>query len=262
MLLGKTIVVTGIASGIGARVGELAQALGADIIGVDINKPARPLGRLHQGGHRLSSGRGRDRPDAAAAVRRLCNVAGVSGMIGAAQNARDQLLWASGIERSRRAAAARGRRRRQCRLDRRLRLARQSRARESVRRHARVSRSRPAPRRAQGSRRRGLSAVEGASALVDDAGGASAFVQGPGRAGECGQPRPGDDADPQGVSSRSSAIRRVDDDIARVGRAGSAPDIAPAALFLCSDGARWINGANLPVDGGLEASINATVLGF
>jgi NAD(P)-dependent dehydrogenase (short-subunit alcohol dehydrogenase family) len=55
---------------------------------------------------------------------------------------------------------------------------------------------------------------------------------------------------------------RVDDDIARVGRAGSAPDIAPPALFLCSDGARWINGANLPVDGGLEASINATVLGF
>jgi NAD(P)-dependent dehydrogenase (short-subunit alcohol dehydrogenase family) len=55
---------------------------------------------------------------------------------------------------------------------------------------------------------------------------------------------------------------RVDDDIARVGRAGSAPDIAPATLFLCSDAARWINGANLPVDGGLEASINATVLGF
>lgn len=55
---------------------------------------------------------------------------------------------------------------------------------------------------------------------------------------------------------------RVADDIARAGRAGSAPDIAPVVLFLCSDGARWINGANLPVDGGLEASINATVLGF
>ena len=54
----------------------------------------------------------------------------------------------------------------------------------------------------------------------------------------------------------------VDDDIARVGRAGAAPDIAPAVLFLCSDGARWVNGANLPVDGGLEASINASVLGF
>jgi NAD(P)-dependent dehydrogenase (short-subunit alcohol dehydrogenase family) len=43
---------------------------------------------------------------------------------------------------------------------------------------------------------------------------------------------------------------------------GLGADIAPAILFLCSDGARWINGANLPVDGGLEASINATVLGF
>jgi aspartate kinase len=55
---------------------------------------------------------------------------------------------------------------------------------------------------------------------------------------------------------------RVDEDIARVGRAGAPADIAPAALFLCSDGARWINGANLPIDGGLEASINASVLGF
>jgi NAD(P)-dependent dehydrogenase (short-subunit alcohol dehydrogenase family) len=55
---------------------------------------------------------------------------------------------------------------------------------------------------------------------------------------------------------------RVDSDIARVGRPGTAPDIAPAILFLCSDGARWINGANLPVDGGLEASITAEVMGF
>jgi NAD(P)-dependent dehydrogenase (short-subunit alcohol dehydrogenase family) len=55
---------------------------------------------------------------------------------------------------------------------------------------------------------------------------------------------------------------RVDDDIARVGRPGTSADIAPAVLFLCSDGARWINGANLPVDGGLEASINASALGF
>ena len=55
---------------------------------------------------------------------------------------------------------------------------------------------------------------------------------------------------------------RVDSDITRVGRAGTSADIAPAVLFLCSDGARWINGANLAVDGGLEASINAEVLGF
>ena len=55
---------------------------------------------------------------------------------------------------------------------------------------------------------------------------------------------------------------RVDSDIARVGRAGTAGDIAPVVLFLCSDAARWINGANIAVDGGLEASVNAEVLGF
>ena len=39
MLLGKTIVVTGIASGIGARIGELAISLGADVIGLDWRVP-------------------------------------------------------------------------------------------------------------------------------------------------------------------------------------------------------------------------------
>jgi NAD(P)-dependent dehydrogenase (short-subunit alcohol dehydrogenase family) len=55
---------------------------------------------------------------------------------------------------------------------------------------------------------------------------------------------------------------RVDSDIGRVGRAGTPVDIAPVILFLASHDARWINGANLPVDGGLEASINAEVIGF
>lgn len=61
---------------------------------------------------------------------------------------------------------------------------------------------------------------------------------------------------------RGSGDARVDSDIGRVGRAGTPPEIALAILFLCSDGARWINGANLPVDGGLEASVNAETLGF
>src|SRR6201996_1557501 len=36
-----------------------------------------------------------------------------------------------------------------------------------------------------------------------------------------------------------------------LGRLGEVPDIADAVVFLCSDGARFITGAGLPVDGGM-----------
>lgn len=55
---------------------------------------------------------------------------------------------------------------------------------------------------------------------------------------------------------------RVDADPAATGRAGTPSDIAPVVAFLCSDGARWINGANIAADGGLEAAVNSQVLGF
>jgi NAD(P)-dependent dehydrogenase (short-subunit alcohol dehydrogenase family) len=77
MLLGKTIVVTGISSGIGARVGELAAALGADVIGVDVNLPAALLGAFVKGD--ISSAA--SIADLAGALPSrfdaLCNVAGV-----------------------------------------------------------------------------------------------------------------------------------------------------------------------------------------
>lgn len=40
MLFGKTLLITGVASGIGARTAELAQSLGAEVIGVDVNAEA------------------------------------------------------------------------------------------------------------------------------------------------------------------------------------------------------------------------------
>jgi NAD(P)-dependent dehydrogenase (short-subunit alcohol dehydrogenase family) len=83
MLLGKTIVITGISSGIGARVGELAVALGADIVGVDVNFPARPLDPFIK----ADIGSAQGVAEIVEALPRrfdaLCNVAGVSGMIGA-----------------------------------------------------------------------------------------------------------------------------------------------------------------------------------
>ena len=56
MLLGKTIVVTGISSGIGSRIGELATAFGADVIGVDVKDPDEAARSLRPGRYRLASG--------------------------------------------------------------------------------------------------------------------------------------------------------------------------------------------------------------
>lgn len=47
---------------------------------------------------------------------------------------------------------------------------------------------------------------------------------------------------------------KVGDDIGRAGRAGTADDIASAIAWLALPESRWVNGADLPVDGGLAAS--------
>ncbi|WP_085315513.1 coniferyl-alcohol dehydrogenase [Derxia lacustris] len=47
---------------------------------------------------------------------------------------------------------------------------------------------------------------------------------------------------------------RVERDSARMRRPAFSDEIAPAIAFLCSDAARWISGVNLPVDGGLAST--------
>ena len=48
--------------------------------------------------------------------------------------------------------------------------------------------------------------------------------------------------------------QRVQADAGRMKRPALADEIAPAVVFLCSDAARWINGINLPIDGGLATT--------
>jgi NAD(P)-dependent dehydrogenase (short-subunit alcohol dehydrogenase family) len=59
------------------------------------------------------------------------------------------------------------------------------------------------------------------------------------------------------LSRLPNATHRIDAKSRDGGSRGSSAQAlrptSPAALFLRSDAARWINGANLPVDGGLEA---------
>jgi NAD(P)-dependent dehydrogenase (short-subunit alcohol dehydrogenase family) len=47
---------------------------------------------------------------------------------------------------------------------------------------------------------------------------------------------------------------RVARDAHRMKRPALADEVAPAIAFLCSDDARWISGVNLPVDGGLAST--------
>ncbi|KJC61397.1 3-alpha-hydroxysteroid dehydrogenase [Bradyrhizobium sp. LTSPM299] len=54
----------------------------------------------------------------------------------------------------------------------------------------------------------------------------------------------------------------VSKNIAAVGRAGTPDDIAPLVLFLTTDAARWVNGVNIPVDGGLDAKHTVEGLGL
>lgn len=47
---------------------------------------------------------------------------------------------------------------------------------------------------------------------------------------------------------------RVAEDSQRMTRPALADEVAAVIAFLCSDTARWVNGVNLPVDGGLAAT--------
>ena len=262
MLLGKTIVITGISSGIGARIGELAVALGADIVGVDVNFPARPLDAFIKADIGSAQGVAEIVESPAAPLRRAVQRRRRLRHDRGEENAGDQLLWPEGIDAE--AVAPR---------------LREGGAVVNVASIAGYG------WRANLERAKAFVAAPG----FPDLGPLLAAHQVPDgeayplskellllwtmraahqplfkdRGLRVNAVSPGPVTTPILKEFRQIfGDPRVDDDIARVGRAGSAPDIAPAVLFLCSDGARWINGANLPVDGGLEASINATVLGF
>jgi NAD(P)-dependent dehydrogenase (short-subunit alcohol dehydrogenase family) len=76
MLIGKTVVVIGISSGIGAR---------AHVIGVDVNAPASPLGAFVRADISSAAAIAELARALPSRFDALCNVAGVSGVSGAAK---------------------------------------------------------------------------------------------------------------------------------------------------------------------------------
>lgn len=261
MLLGKTVVITGVSAGIGARTAELAVAQGADVIGIDMNEPAAPSANFIKGD--LSS------PEGVEAVVRqlpgrldaLLNVAGISGKIGAEPTLAINFYGLRAFTEA---------------------LAPRIREGGSVVNVASIA--------GYGWRAN----LERAKAMVGEKGfpDIKAVMEKNNVPNEIGYPlskellilwtqkaaheplfknrgirvnsvSPGP-VETQILKEFRAVLgdEKVDSDISRVGRAGTAADIAPVILFLASDAARWINGANIANDGGLEASINADVLGF
>lgn len=261
MIARKSIVVTGVASGIGARTAELAAEAGANVIGVDINEPASQVGEFVQAD--LSSPSGVDAlVDALpSGLDALCNVAGLSGQVGATPTISVNFYGLRALS---------------------VGLGPKLNDGGSVVNVASIA---GFGWRENLARAKALVGVEGYPDVAE-------VLAAHGVANEEGYPvskellllwsyQAAHDDIFKKRSIRVNAVspgpvetpiltqfrevlgdERVDSDISRVGRPGNPQDIAPVVLFLCSDDARWINGANIAVDGGLEASVMAEVMGF
>lgn len=261
MLFGKTILITGVASGIGARTAELAGHLGADVIGIDVREPTQGHASFIKGDISTAAGIAEIVQQLPNCIDALANVAGLSGNTGIVSTLAVNFY---GLRALTGAVAPR---------------LRQGGAVINVASIAGYG------WRANLERAKTLIGIEGFPGI-------ESLVAKHDLKNEEGYPlskellllwtmqaahqplfkergirvnavSPGPVETP--ILRQFRAVlgdERVDSDITRVGRAGTAADIAPAILFLCSDAARWVNGTNLAVDGGLEASINADVLGF
>ena len=261
MLFGKTVVVTGISSGIGARVGASATAMGADVIGVDVNDPSQPMEAFIRADIGSAQGVAEIVDVLPPRIDALCNVAGVSGLLGAAKTLAINFYGLRALTEA---------------------LAPRLREGGAVVNVASIA---GYGWRANLDRAKAFVAADGFPDLgpllkthgIEEGQGyplskellllwtmqASHQPLFKRRGIRVNAVSPGPVATPIFKEFRQLfGDARVDDDVARVGRPGTAPDIAPVVLFLCSDGARWVNGANIPADGGLEASINASMLGF
>lgn len=261
MLLGKIIAVTGAASGIGARTADMCASLGADVIAVDRNEPATAYAGFIQGDISSQPGIDAITDKLPARIDALCNVAGLSGApgivptlavnfyglralsVGAASRIREGGAvvnvasiagygWRANLERAKAMVAAPG-----------------------FPDIARLIADHKVPDGYGYPLSKELLLLWTQIAAHDPL-----FKS---RSIRVVSVSPGPVETPILKEFRQVlGDQRVDSDIAPVGRAGTPGDIAPLVAFLCSEGARWINGTNIPVDGGLEAAINAQVLGF
>lgn len=261
MISGKTIVVTGAASGIGQRTAELALSMGANVFSVDRNVPTNPIGHFIEADLGTESGVNALVDVLPNGIDALANVAGLSGTPGRVPTIAVNFLglraltlglapkmnqygsvinvasiagfgWRPNLERAKKAVAVQGF---------------------------------PDPETFCDAHN-----IQNETSYPDSkellllwtyqAAHEAVFKE---RNIRVNAVSPGPVETPILKQFRDVlGDERVNGDINRVGRAGTANDIAPSILFLASDGARWVNGTNIACDGGLEASVMAEVMEF
>ncbi|RDL45082.1 3-alpha-hydroxysteroid dehydrogenase [Marinomonas piezotolerans] len=261
MLFGKTIVVTGVSSGIGQRTAEQAAQMGANVIGIDVVKPKHNIGAFLEGD--LSTQAGVDAIIQALPndIDGLCNVAGVSGTGGAAITLAINFFGLKALSEG---------------------LANKIRTggsivnvasmagfgwRQNTKRASTIAKMSGFPDLDQVMNKHDIPNELGYPISKEIllvwtmlAAHQDTFKS---RRIRVNAVSPGPVETPILNQFRNVlGDERVNSDVNRVGRAGTPSDIAPVILFLCSDAARWVNGNNIATDGGLEASVTVEELGL
>lgn len=251
-LYGKTIVITGTSSGIGAETARLARFQGAKVIGVDRNDPSLTLDGFVKADLGTPAAIDAAVAQLPAQVDALCNIAGVPGTADGELVARVNYLGLRHLSARVLARMPRGASivnvasilgaEWPLRLDAHKQLA----ATKSFEEGARWLRDHPVPQAT-------CYQYFKEALIVWNATQSQQWFMGQGVRMNCVAPGPvftpilGDFVTMLGQE-------RIQADAHRMLRPGFADEIAPVIAWLCSDAARWVSGANIPADGGLAST--------
>ncbi|MDO8252595.1 MAG: coniferyl-alcohol dehydrogenase [Rhodoferax sp.] len=251
-LHGKTIVITGTSSGIGAEVARLARFQGAKVVGVDRNDPVLTLDDFIKADLGTPAGIDTAVAQLPQRIDALCNIAGVPGTADGALVARVNYLGLRHLAEKVLARMPRGGSIVNVasilgaewpqRLDQHKALA----ATQSFEDGARWLRDHPVPQAT-------CYQYFKEALIVWNACQSQEWFMGKGVRMNCVAPGPvftpilGDFVTMLGQE-------RIQADAHRMLRPGFADEIAPVIAWLCSDAARWVSGVNIPVDGGLAST--------
>ncbi|REG83217.1 coniferyl-alcohol dehydrogenase [Marinomonas pollencensis] len=253
MLAEKTIVITGVASGIGQRCAQIASEMGAKVFGIDVVKPETTIGTFIQGDLSSQAGVSSILEALPNNIDALCNVAGVSGTAGANITLAINFFGLKELSEG---------------------VALKMNAGGSI---VNVASMAGYGWRENTERASGIANIAGFPdidtvikefSIPEELGYpiskevllvwnkvASQQKQFKDKGIRINAVSPGPVETPILAQFRQVlGEEKASSDINKVGRAGTPEDIAPVIMFLCSDAAKWVNGNNISTDGGLEAA--------